>query len=170
VRRPGSGTRRGVTRGLAAGALLLIATAVSAAGWGGITPGETLRREVEARYGRPSRERTVTEGNLTGSEWLYSGDRAPRGLERMVVGFGLVRPQGFAPDVVRSLVLFPKPNVFPVATITDGFGLPDAVGSDDEQNRPLFRYDTRAIVVILNRTGEWAETIVFAPEAATVGR
>jgi hypothetical protein len=32
-----------------------------AASWGGITPGATLRREVETRYGAPSRTQTITE-------------------------------------------------------------------------------------------------------------
>lgn len=158
---PGHRTR---FRPLAAAAMLLAATAVSAAGWGGITPGETRQRDVEARYGRPSRERSVTEGGLTGAEWTYVGDRAPRGLERMVVGFGLVRPTGFVPDLVRALTLYPKPHVFSVAKLTEGWGKPDAIGTDEQTKRSVLRYDAEAILVFLDRSGEWAEVMVFAPE------
>jgi hypothetical protein len=158
------------SRLLAVLATLLVATAVSAAGWGGITPGETRQREVEARYGRPSRERSVTEGGLTGAEWAFVGDRAPRGLDRMVVGFGLVGPQGFTADLVRVLTLYPKPRVFTVASLTQGWGKPDAIGTDEQTKRSVLRYDARAILVFLDRSGEWAEVIVFAPEGGAPSR
>lgn len=141
------------------------ATLASAAGWGGITPRETTRREVEVRYGRPTRERQVTEGTLTGAEWTYSGDRAPKGLDRMVVGFGLVREGGFAPDVVRSLTLYPKPRVFTALELMAGWGKPDAIGSDEETGRMMLRYDAKGILIVLDRSAQWAETIVFAPES-----
>jgi hypothetical protein len=160
---PGGAGRRiaGVALGLAvlAGAVL-----AGAAGWGGITPGETLRREVQARYGPPSRERTVTEDGRTAVEWTYTGERAPGGIERMVVSYGLLRGASFVPDLVRALTLYPRPGVFRLPQITEGWGKPDAIGTDERTGRPAFRFDARSLLVILDRRGEWAEMIVFAPE------
>jgi len=144
--------------------VLFLAGSAGAAGWGTITPGETTRRDVEARYGRPSHERQVMEGGLTGAEWTYVGDRAPAGLDRMVVGFGLLRPAGFAPDVVRALILYPKPRVFTLLELTTGWGKPDGIGTDSQTGRSLLRWEGRGILVYLDRTGEYAELMVFAPE------
>lgn len=151
----------GVVLGLA---VLAWAVLAGAAGWGGITPGETLRRDVQARYGPPSRERTVTDEGRTAAEWTYTGDLAPRGIERMVVSFGLLKGASFAPDVVRALTLYPKPGVFRLPLITEGWGKPDAIGTDAQTGRPAFRYDAKGLLVIFDRRGEWAEMMVFAPE------
>ena len=147
-----------------------LAAAAGAATWGGITPGETTRREVDARYGRPSRERSVTEGSYTGAEWTYTGDRVPGGLDRMVVSFGLVGPRGFAPDVVRALTLYAKPRVFTVSAITAGWGPADAMGIDQSTGRQALRYDAKGMLMILDPKAEWAEILVFAPEKPATGR
>lgn len=132
-------------------------------GWGGIVPGQSVRRDVEARWGRPSTERPVTEGGLTGLEWTYRGDRAPAGMERVVVGFGLLRQGTFAPDLVRTVILYPRPRVFSVPAVVAGWGPPDQIGTDTGSGRPALRY-RRGLVVLLNPSGEWAEVMVFAPE------
>ncbi len=41
----------------AAGLVGVVPRGAAAEAWGGITPGESTRRDVEALYGRPSRER-----------------------------------------------------------------------------------------------------------------
>jgi hypothetical protein len=157
-----------MARGLAVAgsvlALLAWTVLAGAVGWGGITPGETLRREVEARYGKPSRERTVAEEGRTGAEWTYTGDQTPKGIERMVVSFGLLKGGLFQPDVVRSLTLYPRRGVFPMKMVADGWGKPDAIGTDEQTGRPAFRYDAKGLLVILDKTGAWAELMVFAPE------
>jgi hypothetical protein len=99
-------------------------------------------------------------------EWTYVGDRAPRGLERMVVSYGLLRGTTLAPDVVRALILYPKPGVFRVRALSAGWGKPDAVGTDEQTGRPAFRYDSQGLLVLLDKTGQWAETMVFAPVPA----
>jgi hypothetical protein len=129
-----------------------------------------MRRDVETRYGKPSRERTVTGEGRTAAEWTYVGDRVPRGLDRMVVGFGLVRGGSFVPDVVRSLTLYPKQAVFSVPLLVQGWGKPDAIGTDSPSGRPAFRYDARGLFVILDKRGTWAEMRVFAPEPPAVSR
>jgi hypothetical protein len=146
-------------------ACLLLAAGVPAlaASWGGITPGESLRRDVESRYGAPSRTQSVTEEGRTSVEWTYSGERAPQGSERMVVSFGLLRGATFVPDVVRALTLYPKPGVFRVPTLSAGWGKPEGIGTDRQTGRSALRYDAQGLLVILDRTGQWAETMIFAP-------
>ena len=158
-------------RGPCLAALLVLAlaawpTASHAAAWGGITPGQTKRPDVEARYGKPSRERMVTEEGRTTAEWTYVGDRVPQGVDRMVVSFGLVRGGTFVPDVVRALTLYPKRAVFSVPILVQGWGKPDAIGTDSQSGRPAFRYDAMGLLVLLDKTGAWAEMMVFAPEPA----
>jgi hypothetical protein len=145
--------------------ILLAGAPALGATWGGITPGETMRRDVEARYGAPSRTQTVTEQGRSSVEWTYVGDRAPRGLERMVVSYGLLRGSNFVPDVVRALTLYPKPGVFRVQQLSAGWGKPEAIGSDERTGRSAMRYDAQGLLVILDKTGKWAETMVFAPAA-----
>ena len=100
--------------GLLVASVLLAAWAspTAAENWGGMAPGQTVLREVEGQYGRPTRERMVTEEGRTAPEWTYIGERAPRGLERMVISFGLIRPEGFKPDLLRAMTIYPKPRVF----------------------------------------------------------
>jgi hypothetical protein len=105
----------------------------------------------------------VVEEGRTASEWTYMGDRAPTGLDRMVVSFGLLGPGGFAPDMVRALVLYPKPRLYSLGTITQGWGTPDAVGSDEQTGQVAFRYDRHGVLILLDRTESWAEMILFAP-------
>lgn len=132
--------------------------------WGGLVPGETTRREVEAQYGRPTRERMVVEDGRTVPEWTYAGERAPRGLDRMVVSFGFIRPEGFTADVVRGVTIYPKPRVFTLQAIANGWGMPDAIGTDEQTGRPAFRYDARGLLIVLDRSGSWAEILLFAPK------
>ena len=154
---------------LAVGIAMLLAVLgwtgpAAAESWGGITPGRTTRKEVEALYGRPTRERTVTEEGRTSPEWTYVGDRTPRGLERMVVTFGLLGPRGFVPDLVRGLILSPKPRVFSRRAIVNGWGEPDGVAKFEQTGRLAFRYSAKGLLIVLDPTGSWAESLTFAPE------
>lgn len=137
--------------------------------WGGLTPGETTRPGVEKLYGRPSRERSLVEEGRTVAEWTYAGERSPQGLERMVVSFGLMAGGRFAPDVVRSVVLYPKPHVFSLRAISNGWGPPDAVGTEEATGRPSFHYRTQGLFIILDKAGGWAELMLFAPRQAAGG-
>jgi hypothetical protein len=153
---------RSLAVALAAG-VLAGAGDVSAENWGGLTPGETVRAGVEALYGRPSRERSLVEEGQTVAEWTYAGERAHRGLERMVVSFGFIVGGRFAPDVVRSVTLYPKPHVFSLRLIANGWGSPDAIGTEEATGRPSFHYRTRGLFIILDKTGAWAEFLLFGP-------
>jgi hypothetical protein len=149
--------------------LVLTVTALGAVGdlgaesWGGLTPGETLRGGVESLYGRPSRERPLVEEGRTVTEWTYAGERAPRGVERMVVSFGLASGAAFNPDIVRSIALYPKAHIFSMLSISNGWGPPDAVGTEEATGRPSFHYRTRGLFIIFDKSGSWAEVLLFAP-------
>jgi hypothetical protein len=158
----GSRPVRALALALAVG-VLAGAPDVGAESWGGLTPGETLRARVEALYGRPSRERALVEEGRTVAEWTYAGERAPRGLERMVVAFGFMAGGRFAPDIVRSVALYPKPHVFSLRAISSGWGPPDAVGTEEATGRPSFHYRTLGLLVIFDKTGAWAEFLLFGP-------
>ena len=142
---------------------------VDAESWGGITPGETTRADVERLYGRPSRERSMVDEGRTVAEWTYAEDRAPRGLVRMVVNYGLMSGNRFVPDVVRSLTLYPKPQVFSLRAISSGWGEPDAVGTEEASGRPSFHYRTRGLLVVFDKTGSWAELLLFGPRLSAGG-
>jgi hypothetical protein len=152
-----------VLRVAVAVAALAGAGGAGAESWGGLTPGETTRARVETLFGRASRERALVEEGRTVPEWTYAGERAPQGLERMVVSFGLLAGGRFAPDLVRSVTLYPKPRVFSLLAITNGWGPPDAIGTEEATGRSSFHYRTRGLLVILDRTGAWAEIMVFGP-------
>jgi hypothetical protein len=137
--------------------------------WGGLTPGETTRAGVEALFGRPNRERSVVDEGRTVAEWTYAAERAPRGMERMVISFGYIVGGRFAADVVRSVTLYPKPHVFSLRAIANGWGTPDAIGTEEATGRPTFQYRTLGLLIIFDKTGGWAEFMLFGPRQAGAG-
>ena len=142
---------------------------IGAESWGGITPGETTQASLESLYGRPSRERSMVDEGRTVVEWTYAEDRAPRGLVRMVVNYGLMSGDRFVPDAVRSVTLYPKPRVFTLRSISSGWGEPDAIGTEEASGRPSFHYRTRGLLVIFDKTGSWAELLLFGPRLPAGG-
>jgi hypothetical protein len=142
---------------------------VGAENWGGITPGETTRADVERLYGRPSRERSMVDEGRTVAEWTYAEDRAPRGLVRMVINYGLMSGERFLPDVVRSVTLYPKPQIFTLPAISRGWGEPDAIGTEEASGRPSFHYRTRGLLIVFDKTGSWAELLLFGPRPSAGG-
>jgi hypothetical protein len=141
------------------GTLLAPVAPAGALGWGGIEPGVTTVEQVRARYGVPAREaRSKVEGYDT-LQWTYEGRSAPRGLYRMVVEFGLLTPAGYRPALVRVLRLDPRPAIFGLGTVIEGWGLPDKTGTQDE--RPVFLYNS-GLVVIFDKEGANATNLYFA--------
>ena len=138
-------------------ALALPATAC-AAGWGGIEPGDTTLEQVRERYGAPSKETKQKTENYDTTTWIYEGPTVPGGINRMVVDFGILKPDGYKPNLVRVFVLEPKPTIFAVQTVIDGWGLPSAAG--DEGGYPTMLYEA-GLVVIFDKQGFWAESMTF---------
>jgi hypothetical protein len=168
--RRGAGRRHPLALALLLGlALLGRAGEGRAESWGGITPGESTRAQVQALFGAPSREQTVVEEGRSAVEWIYMGERAPRGLTRMAVSFGLLRGGRFEPDVVRALTLEPRPHVFSLRAITNGWGQPDAIGTHEATGRPSLQFKKAGLLVILDRTGAWAELLLLGPRPSADG-
>ena len=110
---------------------LALPASAAAAEWGGIEPGVTTAQDVRSRHGAPSTERAVKVEGYDTLEWLYEKDRAPAGILRMTVEFGLLTPSGYKPSIVRILKLEPKPLIFGRQTVIQGWGMPDAVSRQD---------------------------------------
>lgn len=157
----GSDVRRLVTVGglLAALVLWLVATA-PAAEWSTISPGISTMDAVRAQFGAPSKtESQKTDGYDTAS-WTYEAARAPAGLRRAVVDFGLLTPQGFRADLVRSLRLDPKPGAFNRVSIVGGWGQPTRTGR--EGGAEVFFY-AAGLLVYFEPDGWTARLLVFTP-------
>lgn len=140
--------------------LTLSPVALSAADWGGVTPGQSTQEDVRRLFGPPTLERTVTEDGYETREWTYERAQAPPGLIRLKVRLGLLAPDGFKPTTVRVLAIYPKEDRFPLPAILAGWGRPSRQGTDRETGRPTLVYD-EGLVVFLDKEGRWAEEMHF---------
>ena len=140
--------------------LLLLASPTAAADWGQIIPGETTQAGVRGRYGEPVKRSTQkTEGYDT-EQWVYEGARAPAGIAKMTVDFGLLSPSGFQKDIVRTFRLEPKPDIFNRRLVLDGWGVPGRIGK--EGNLDFFLYK-EGLLVYFDADGEHAIALIFTP-------
>lgn len=137
---------------------LALPAAAGAASWGGIYPGETTLEQVRERYGAPSKETRQKVESYDTTTWIYEGAKAPGGINQMVVDFGLLKPDGFKPNVVRVFVLQPKPTIFAVQTIVDGWGLPAAAG--EQSGFPTMLYE-EGLLVVFDKNTLWADSMTF---------
>ncbi|HYB69640.1 MAG TPA: hypothetical protein VEH80_03165 [Candidatus Bathyarchaeia archaeon] len=159
----GSRLARVLRAGFATGALAAVAASgalapAAAEEWGGIQPGTTPMPEVRERFGAPSKETHVKVDGYDTTEWVYEDTRAPGGILRMSVSFGLLTSQGYKATLVRVLRLEPKPHVFRMTTVIQGFGVPDGVTTQNEQE--VFFYRT-GLLVTFDKTGEEAIMLNF---------
>jgi len=151
---------RALLAAIAMAGLLLGRGAVSAEEWGGIDPGVTTVDQVRARYGAPSKEtRTKADGYET-LRWVYEDARAPGGIERMTIDFGLLTPQGYKPTVVRVLRLEPRPKVFGRKTVIQGWGVPDGITKHNEMD--VFFYKS-GLLVNFDKAGDEAALLTLTP-------
>ncbi len=123
--------RRRVAAVTTALVLLLGAGLARAADWGGITPAETTLEAVRARYGEPSKAEKKKAESRDVTVWTYDGSRAPRGLVRMMVEFGVRQSGRYQPDVVRTFRIEPRPGVFERRHVVLAWGKPDRGGTQD---------------------------------------
>jgi hypothetical protein len=143
---------------VALGLAVAAPAAVWAAGWGGIEPGETTMAEVRERYGAPSKETKQKVEGYDTTTWVYEGDKAPIGMIRMIIDLGLLKADGFKPDLVRVFVLQPKPTIFALQAVLDGWGMPTA--ASDQSGFPTMFYEV-GLVVVFEKEGQWAEAMTF---------
>lgn len=140
------------------GLALALPVAACAAGWGGVEPGESTLEQVREFYGAPSKETKQKVENYDTTTWIYEGPKAPAGMNRMIVEFGILKPDGFKPTVVRLLVLEPRPSIFGLQTVIDGWGLPSL--SSDKNGYATMIYE-EGLVVVLDKQGLWADSMTF---------
>jgi hypothetical protein len=128
--------------------------------WGLIEPGVTAMDAVRSRYGEPSSATTQKVDNYDTAQWVYEGERAPVGMERMVVDFGLLTPESFRPQIVRSVLLHPKPGSFTRSLVVQGWGMPTAVGQ--QSGAPAYMYE-EGLFVLFDAEGSDVTTMLFTP-------
>ena len=99
------------------GAIVIVwGGAAAAAEWATIVPGESTTESVKAEFGEPSRATKTKIDTYDSIDWTYEGSRAPAGMIRMVVQFGILKKGGYRPNVVRTFRLEPKPGVEPTVS------------------------------------------------------
>jgi hypothetical protein len=139
-------------------ALLLVAAPAVAAEWGLIQPGVSTMETLRARYGAPTRvERQKVESYET-ENWIYEGPKAPTGVERLTVEFGLVLQEKYRAEVVRAFRLEPKPGTFNRGVITNGWGIPDRMGRENQSDIFLYR---DGLLVYFDEAGWNAKLMLF---------
>ncbi|MEX2222856.1 MAG: hypothetical protein WEG40_13750 [Candidatus Rokuibacteriota bacterium] len=154
------GRARALLAGLAVAGLLVGPAGAGAEEWGGIDPGVTTIEQVRARYGAPSKEtRAKVEGYDT-MQWIFEDARAPGGVQRLTVDYGLLTPQGYKPTVVRAFRLEPKPKIFGKNTVAQAWGPPDATG--DQNDQEVYFYKS-GLIVFFTKDGSDAVLLTFTP-------
>jgi len=81
-------------------------------------------------------------------------------MQRMIVDYGLLSPQGYKPTVVRVMRLEPKPKIFGRNTVLQAWGEPDGVATQNDQES-LFYKD--GLVVTFDKAGDEAVLLSFTP-------
>jgi len=150
-----------VRRTLAALALTLaLGLPARASEWGEIVPGQSTMESVRAQYGGPTRTEAQKIERYDTMSWVYEAAQAPAGMNRLVVDFGILQGGGYRGDVVRSFRLEPKPFVFNRRSVLNGWGPPDRVGKQKDDD--VFLY-AEGLVVIFDKDGPDARLMLFTP-------
>ena len=137
---------------------LALAPVAFAAEWGLIEPGVSTMQTVRERYGAPSRtERKKLDAYDTES-WIYEGDRAPTGLVRLAVDFGLLRDNKYRADVVRAMRLEPHGATFNRGIIGNGWGFPDGNGKQGDAEYFVYK---DGLLVYFNPDGWTVRLMLF---------
>jgi hypothetical protein len=124
--------------------MLLAAGSIDAAEWGLIQPGASTTQSVRAQYGAPSRTEREKVDNYDTEKWVYEGDRAPAGIARLTVEFGLLHEGTYRADVVRAFELEPHGGTFNRGIVSNGWGFPDRLGR--QGNGDVFLYKDGLLV------------------------
>jgi hypothetical protein len=130
----------------------------TAAEWGDIRPGITNSAQVRGLYGAPTKTSTDKVDNYDTETWTYDEPKAPAGLKRLTVEYGLMLGDKYQPDVVRAFRIEPQPGGFTRRIIYLGWGNPDRVGRDG--NTDVFVYN-EGMIVYFDDNGQDAKLILF---------
>ena len=115
---------------------------------------------VRARFGAATTASTEKIDGYDAARWVYQGAQAPVGMERMVVDFGLLTPQGYRPHIVRSVLLHPKPGTFNRSVVMQGWGMPTAIGA--QSGAPAFMYE-EGLFISFDQDGWEVSSMLFTP-------
>jgi hypothetical protein len=149
-----------LTISLVMAALVLDGGGAAAEQWGGIEPGESTMAVVKSLRGTPTRTAKQKLDGYDTEEWVYEDAKAPAGIRRLTVDFGLVTASGYRPDLVRSLKLDPKPGAFDKESITTGWGAPAGIGKEGEVD---FFFYKEGLFVYFAKDGHGVATMTFTP-------
>jgi hypothetical protein len=138
--------------------VLLVGAPAGAAEWGLIRPGVTTKDAVRARYGSPTRTDRQKVETYDTETWIYEGEQAPTGLDRLTVEFGLLHETTYQANVVRAFRLEPRPGTFNRGVIANGWGFPDRMGRENERDIFLYR---DGLLVYFDEGGWNAKLMVF---------
>jgi hypothetical protein len=138
----------------------LLAAPVAAADWGQIKPAATTQQEVRARYGAPTRETPQKIESYDVVQWVYEGARAPAGIIKMIIDFGLLTPSGYRKEVVRTFRLEPKLDIFNRKLILDGWGPPGRIGKEGDLE--FFLY-AEGLLVYFGKDDNEVLAMIFTP-------
>lgn len=141
-------------------ALVIVAGVAHAAEWHAIRAGESTQQAVRAQFGQATKVTSQKVDGYDSAQWLYEGEQAPRGIARMTIDFGILTPQGYKAEIVRVMVLHPKPGTFTRATVLAGWGEPQATRTDG--GVPSVFYQS-GLVVTFDTAGWLATSMTFMP-------
>jgi hypothetical protein len=149
--------------GAALAALILVMALVpvrpaAAAEWGDIRPGISTTANVRELYGAPTKTSKDKVDNYDTETWIYDEPKAPAGLKRLTVEYGLMVAEKYQPSVVRALRVEPQPGGFTRRIIILGWGTPDRTGRDG--NTDVFVY-YEGLIVYFDDTGQDAKLVLF---------
>ena len=151
---------RRLALGLVIAGLAIGGSSVAAEQWGGIEPGESTMTIVRGLRGEPTRKATQKVEGYDTAEWIYEGPKAPPGITRLTVDFGLMTPAGYRAELVRSLKLEPKPGAFDRESVMSGWGAPAGVGKDGDVD---FFFYKEGLFVYFDKDGFKVASMVFTP-------
>jgi hypothetical protein len=144
---------------LLVGLLLMVGLGTArAAEWGQIQPGISTMKSVRAQYGQPTRVERQKIDDYDTESWIYEDAKAPTGMQRLTVEFGIVQAEKYQPEIVRAFRLNPKPGTFNRGVITHGWGFPDRMGREGNQDIFLYR---DGLLVYFDVTGWEAALMIF---------
>lgn len=138
--------------------VLLLAPSAFAADWGLIQPGVSTTQTVRERYGAPSRTERKKVDKYDTEAWIYEGERAPSGLVRLTIDFGLLHDNKYRPDVVRVFQLEPHGGTFNRGIIGNGWGIPDGNGRQGDEEFFVYK---EGLLVYFNPDGWTVRLMVF---------
>jgi len=137
---------------------LVGALPATAAEWGDIRPGISTTANVRELYGAPT---TTTKEKVDNSDtevWIYDEPKAPAGLKKLTVEYGLMVAEKYQPTVVRAFRIEPQPGGFTRRIIVLGWGPPDRTGRDGDTD--VFIY-YEGLIVYFDDNGQDAKLILF---------